>query len=104
ECIERDNGNCQIADGEDSFPPHEVSLSEYGIEVYEVSFQQYLAFLNSEAMGAGSHLAGCFGRRCVDTQEEEPNSYIQFDGENYSVAPLAEALPAVNVTWFGASA
>lgn len=104
ECLERDAGDCQLIFGEDSVPQHTVTLDAYAMEVTEVSFRQYLAFLNAGAMGAGSHRDGCFGFLCVETQDEEANSYIQFDGETYSIAPLAEGLPVVNVTWYGANA
>lgn len=106
ECIERDGGNCQLADGEDSVPPHQVTLNTFWIETTEVTYRQYLAFLNSTSAGMGprSHLASCGGFGCLQTQNEEPNSFVQFDSVNYSVLPSLENRPVALVSWYGARA
>ncbi len=102
ECQERDGGNCELSYGEDAYPQHEVTLDPYLIETTEVTYGQYLAFLNY--LGPRSHLNGCGGFPCLATQNEEPNSFVQFDSVNYSVIPALENRPVSLVTWYGAQA
>lgn len=102
ECIQRDGGACVPSDGEDSIPAHQVTLDPFRIERTEVSNAQYVAFLNS--LGAGSHLNGCGGTKCIDTQRENENSVIVFDSANYSVPEVFSNFPASGVTWYGAQA
>ncbi|MEQ8676687.1 MAG: SUMF1/EgtB/PvdO family nonheme iron enzyme [Aggregatilineales bacterium] len=100
DCIQRDGGACVASDGDDSGPPHSVTLDPFRIERTEVTLAQYVAFLNS--MGAGSHLNGCDGTKCIDTQRENENSVIVFDSANYSVPDIFSNFPASGVTWYGA--
>ena len=103
ECVNDQGGNCQLAFGEDSAPPHAVTVSSFMMERTEVTYAQYLAFLYS--LGVGNHLSGCDGQRCVDTRAENENSNITLtDGRygRYEVSPIIESYPVANVTWFGA--
>lgn len=103
ECTERDGGTCQVEYGEDSVPDHDVTIDSFMMEVTEVSYRQYLAFLNSQ--GPGSHRNGCDGQLCIATQNEQPNvSYISFDSASYEVPNVALDLPVGGVTWYGANA
>jgi formylglycine-generating enzyme required for sulfatase activity len=107
DCIDRDGGACQFSSAEDSFPVHQVVVNAFFIERYEVTFTQYVAFLNK--MGPNSHVNGCGGQPCVAVNGagsgEKPNSYIRFDGLRYVVTtPLYVDRPVNYVTWYGADA
>ncbi|GAB4314006.1 MAG: hypothetical protein Kow00117_06430 [Phototrophicales bacterium] len=102
ECQQRDNAQCQISYGQDSVPEHQVTLDTFQVEQFEVTNEQYVAFLNSR--GPGSHRNGCSGQKCVDTASENENSLITFDSVNYDVSEFAANLPVVGVTWWGAQA
>lgn len=95
-------GRCQVEFGEDSAPPHSVTVSPFQIEVTEVSYEQYLAFIN--ALGPGSHRNGCGGFPCMQTRTDSETSNITFDSANYSVLPGILNHPMTNVTWYGAKA
>jgi formylglycine-generating enzyme required for sulfatase activity len=99
-------GRCTLADGEDSFPPHEVTLSPFQMERTEVSYRQFLAFLNymEEMRGPRFHANGCFGQPCVETNLESQTSSISYDSISYDVLDVIENLPVTEVTWFGARA
>jgi formylglycine-generating enzyme required for sulfatase activity len=102
QCVNEEGGNCQIVFGEDSTPPHSVTISAFQIEQTEVTYRQFLIFLT--ALGAANHLAGCDGQACVITRSEDENSNIVFNGFNYQVAGVIENFPVTNVTWYGAEA
>ncbi|WP_119072353.1 SUMF1/EgtB/PvdO family nonheme iron enzyme [Aggregatilinea lenta] len=101
ECTVYEATNCSAEMVQDSVPAHAVTVDTFDIETTEVSLAQYVAFLNF--MGPGSHTDGCDGQVCAATKNEEPNSYIAFDGTTYSVdPPLFTSYPAIWVTWWGA--
>ncbi len=102
ECVTEQGGNCQIAYGEDSAPVHTVIISPFEIELTEVTYGQYIAFLNW--LGDDVFSAGCDGQLCAQTQGENENSYIRFQDGIYSVDPQVTNLPASGVTWYGANA
>lgn len=96
---------CNILWTQDSTPAHQVTLDPYQIENTEVSTSQYVAFLNW--MGPDSHKTGCLGQPCVNTSVEQPEtSYVNFDGEQYSVKnpQFYSNHPVTQVTWWGAEA
>lgn len=96
---------CDILWTQDSTPAHQVTLDPYQIEVTEVTTTQYVAFLNW--MGPESHKNGCLGQPCVNTSLEQPEtSYINYDGEQYSVKnpQFYSNHPVTQVTWWGAEA
>lgn len=101
ECV-ADGGTCEIAFGEDSFPPHQVTVNAFQIETNEVTYEQYMAFLNS--MGPRSHLNGCDGQLCLATLNETDVSNVTFDSANYRVRPEINQFPVAAVTWYGAKA
>jgi formylglycine-generating enzyme required for sulfatase activity len=72
------------------------------MEIYEVSYAQYLTFMNE--LGPGSHRNGCDGQPCMQTQNESETSNVTFDSANYSVPSVINDFPMVNVTWYGAKA
>jgi formylglycine-generating enzyme required for sulfatase activity len=110
DCQDRDKGaNCNIQFTEDSFPPHAVFVNNFYMERYEVSYQQFVDFLNT--LGPNGHLNKCGGNPCaaikgtLAAQAEDPNSFIKFDGTRYSVAvDFYTNRPVAFVSWFGADA
>ena len=102
DCIERDGGNCLETWAEDSVHQHLVTVSPFQIEGTEVTYEQYLAFLNW--MGPGSHSNGCDGQPCLATRSESETSSVSFDSANYDVPDVINRMPVVEVTWYGAKA
>jgi formylglycine-generating enzyme required for sulfatase activity len=103
ECVNRDGGICQLAYGQDAFPPHRVAVDAFMIEETEVTYSQFVTFLN--VLGPGSHDNGCDGQPCIATQNEQPDlAYISFDSATYEVPSFAVGLPVGGVTWYGANA
>lgn len=87
----------------DSTPTHQVTVDTFQMEVTEVTLQQYVTYLNW--LGPNSHKSGCQGQPCALTTLEEPErSYIDFDGEAYSVRipEFYSNHPVTFVTWWGA--
>ncbi len=97
-----DAGNCTPSMGEDSYPQHAVTVSAFNLETTEITYAQFLTFLNE--MGAGSHRNGCNGQPCMETRNDSETSNVTFDSANYSVPSVISDFPATNVTWYGAQA
>ena len=102
ECTDLWGGLCQLSYVEDSAPARPVELSPFEIERTEVTYEQYIAFLNW--MGPRSHLTGCQGQPCIATRNESDVSNVSFDSQSYDVPDVINALPVVSVTWYGAAA
>lgn len=102
ECVTRDGASCTVEMGEDSVPPHPVTVSTFQIETTEVSNAQFIAFLN--ILGPNSHRRGCLGQPCIVTTSEDENAYVTFDSQNYEVPSVLNGFSVVNVTWYGALA
>jgi formylglycine-generating enzyme required for sulfatase activity len=101
-CVNVQKGNCNLSMGEDSAPPHNVTVNSFEIERTEVSYEQYAAFLN--AMGVGSHQTACSGLPCLKVRSEDKNSNVLFNGQKYTVPAVIAEFPVVGVTWYGADA
>lgn len=105
DCVSRDGGQCDPSYGTDSTPIVRVTLDEYQMEVNEVTFQQYVAFLNWLASQGQSHRTACFGFMCIQTTNENSvNAVITFDSANYSAPQGLLNHPVYGVTWYGAKA
>ncbi|MBI1280464.1 MAG: SUMF1/EgtB/PvdO family nonheme iron enzyme [Anaerolineaceae bacterium] len=108
ECTSLWNSKCDPNDASDSFPPHQVTVSPFYIEEKEVTYDQYLAFLNAESIGMGArnakHKNGCEGQLCIETRTENQNSNIISDSQNYRVNAAISNFPVAGVTWYGAQA
>ena len=107
QCLTRDGGNCQISYGEDSTPQVEVQMSEFQMEQTEVTFGQYVQFLNYLRSQGSNHLTGCGGFICIQTLNErsqESGGVIIFDGANYEVPTTLTEFPVYAVSWYGAKA
>ncbi len=102
ECQDVFGGACEASMAEDSFPPRQVTISDFQIEQTEVTYEQYVAFLNF--LGARQHLNGCQGNACLQTRNESDISNVVFDGQTYDVPDVINNLPVVGVTWYGAQA
>lgn len=102
-CVDVQNGNCTLAMGEDSMPPHEVTLNPFQMEIYEVTNRQFVYFLNS--LGPGGHLGGCEGQLCAITRDQDENATIMQDERGVYVSlTLVDTVPVTSVTWYGAKA
>ncbi len=105
QCRLRDEGNCRPEYGEDSSPTFQVRLDPFQIETTEVTFRQYVAFLNYLRSQGISHLNGCSGFLCIQTVNERPDgAVITFDSQNYNAPPGLTSHPVFGVTWYGAQA
>ncbi len=108
ECTSLWNSKCDPNDASDSFPPHQVTVSPFYIEEKEVTYDQYLSFLNAETIGMGArngkHKNGCEGQLCIETRTENQNSNIISDTQNYRVNAAISNFPVAGVTWYGAQA
>ena len=80
---------------DDESPRHEVYLSSYLIDVFEVTNEKYAEFLNA-------HGNDCGGNECCD--EDNPAIQIQLTSGVWSAIPGYQNFPMVEVSWFGASA
>ncbi|MEM9954019.1 MAG: SUMF1/EgtB/PvdO family nonheme iron enzyme [Chloroflexota bacterium] len=106
ECTARDGGQCTTDLADDSTPQVQVELETFWIEQFEVTFNQYEAFLNYLNSQGVRALNGCQGFVCIQTQNERPVvAVFTFDGANYRIPANYETLrnhPAYGVTWYGA--
>ena len=100
QCISRDGGECQASYAQDSFPAHQVAVDAFLMESTEVSFEQYVAFLNER--GPDTHVNRCAGFPCIQTQNESRDAPIIFDGAAYTIGAGLSQHPVYGVTWFGA--
>jgi formylglycine-generating enzyme required for sulfatase activity len=89
----------------DERPPHQVTLSQFYIDKYEVSVEQYAAFLNR----IGAHLNGCSRMDCAHPRSLAGYTTYLLDqdlGEG-TIQYFAEAgfadYPINHVSWYGAS-
>ncbi len=102
-----EGARCTPAMGEDAFPQHNVTLSAFQMERTEVTYSQFLAFMNYLQQQRGSanvHRNGCFGQPCMLTNLESQTSSVQYDSISYDVLDVIANLPVTEVTWFGARA
>jgi formylglycine-generating enzyme required for sulfatase activity len=104
QCRNRDGGLCEPSMGQDASPEFQVSLDSFQMEITEVTFGQYVAFLNYLRSQGISHLNGCGGFPCIQTANEVATREITFDSQNYNVASTLLNYPVYAVTWYGAQA
>lgn len=100
QCVTRDAGSCEASYAQDSFPAHQVTVDSFLMESTEVTFDQYVAFLN--VRGPDAHINRCAGFPCIQTQNESRDAPIIFDGTTYSIGVGLSQHPVYGVTWYGA--
>lgn len=93
-------GTCEASYAFDSYPAHEVAVDSFLMEITEVTFDQYVAFLN--VRGPDTHINGCAGFPCIQTQNESPDAPVIYDGTNYSIGAGLRQHPMYGVTYYGA--
>lgn len=79
----------------DEKPNHDVTLSAFEIDKYEVTNGQYVEFLNEKGNS-------CYDNECIDI--ESNGAKIEKKGDEWLFKKGYEFHPVVNVTWFGAKA
>lgn len=104
ECAQYGKSCTDMSMVSDSFPTHPVTVDRFEMEIYEVTLNQYITFLNWK--GPNSHKTGCSGQPCAYTDQEREYSNISFNGTTYSVknAEFYADRPTTYVTWWGAEA
>ena len=90
------DGNCPVDDRE--IPYHTVEISEYEIDVTEVTNVQYVEFFN--ASGAGPDGIACTGEECVSVSD--PRLQLEYVNDEWRVKSGKDHHPVVQVTWYGA--
>ena len=100
QCITRDAGACEASYAQDSFPAHQVAVNAFLMETTEVTFEQYVAFLN--VRGPDAHVNRCAGFPCIQTQNESRDAPIIFDGTTYTIGAGLSQHPVYGLTWYGA--
>ena len=80
----------------DVSPMHTVYLSAYYIDVYEVTSDQYAAFLNLQGDN------DCGGSQCMDVDHGESN--IIYQGDQYIARSGYSDHPVNAMSWYGANA
>jgi len=110
DCVKRDGGTCVEAYGADSSPQFQVQLASYKMEDSEVTFKQYIAFLNTLRSQGKTHKDACpspngASNLCIQTANENPtDAVVTYDSINYNVSPGLLPYPVYGVTWAGAQA
>ncbi len=104
DCTTRDKAHCTLDMTQDSLPEHDVILDSYQIEKFTVTYEQFVAFLNSLSI---SYKTACGGSACVALQDNGnfKGSYIKQEGVQYKLTTEIERNnPVAFVTWYGADA
>jgi sulfatase modifying factor 1 len=82
----------------DERPVYTVTVSDFKLSETEVTFAQYVEFLN--AVGPSNSDRG----KWVKTNDEDATSHIYYSGGKYYADPGWGDHPVVNVAWYGAGA
>jgi len=85
----------------DEQPEHWVVLDDFYIGKYEVTNQQFCAFLNALNVPPD----GVYnGKTYIDMTQYDGKRFILYDGNSFKVKVNKENYPVVAVTWYGAEA
>lgn len=88
-----------------AMPAHSVYLDAFYIDRYEVTYTEYVNFLNT----LGGNELSCNGFNCARVRRPDASSsfadiHILVEDGRYSPEPGYEKLPADHVSWYGATA
>ena len=105
---------CHAETGEtcetEELPVHNVYVSPFYMDVYEVTNQQYCAYLNSAykqgliEVNSGVVYKACDTEPYCRTTASSSYAWITWDGSTFGITAGAEDHPTVMVTWYGAVA
>jgi formylglycine-generating enzyme required for sulfatase activity len=105
DCVKRDRWDCTGLYSEDATPPVEVTVDTFRMEKTEVTFGQYVVFLNYLRSQGKDHLTGCHGFACIQTSNDDSsNGVISYINDTYAAPPNSVHHPVFAVTWYGAAA
>jgi len=93
-------GECKREWFDDEKPQHKVFLNAFWVDSTEVTNAQYATFLNS----IGGHKGKCDGQDCIDTKDEDSDSYIFYQEGQYILESGYQNHPITEVGWHGAKA
>jgi sulfatase modifying factor 1 len=95
----------------DELPPHSVYVDPFYMDIYEVTNEQYCAYLNwaygqglIEVDGLGKVYKADDTELYCDTYASDDDSRIHWDGATFTVTAGKEDHPMVQVSWYGAAA
>lgn len=95
----------------DELPLHEVYISAFSMDKFEVSNKEYCIFLNSayrlgqiEVISGVVWMKGDNGKTYCDTTVSASSSGITWSGSFFGVVAGKANHPMVSVTWYGAAA
>jgi formylglycine-generating enzyme required for sulfatase activity len=84
----------------DESPLREIFISDFTLDIYEITNAQYSQFLNESGI---DHALGCGDNKpCINTDDEDFESHITYDGNSYAVERGYDDHPMLEVTWYGA--
>ncbi|MFH1109945.1 MAG: formylglycine-generating enzyme family protein [Planctomycetota bacterium] len=96
--------------GTDERPVHAVNVGSFYMDIYEVTNQEYVKYLNSafsqgliEVRSGVAYAPGDTDAYC-DTTTSSSGSRITWNGSAFGVTPGKEEHPMVMVSWYGAAA
>ncbi|MCP4697710.1 MAG: SUMF1/EgtB/PvdO family nonheme iron enzyme [Gammaproteobacteria bacterium] len=91
-------GNIQGGGQSNELPVHEVTVSDFAMGRYEVTYAEFTLFLNSV------NQRGPDGRPWFYTKDENSSSRITGQTGNFTVESGYENYPMEGISWFGATA
>lgn len=89
---------------EDETPPHEVRLDAFYMDVYEVTNQQFAAFLNSENESTEERMSWVVTRDDIGIEERLWPTEISREDDLFVAEKGFERFPVLSVSWYGAEA
>ncbi len=84
---------------------HEVTLSAFLMSKYEITNEQYAAFLNAKSIGSdGLYAAGAYPMQSVIYASSDSHDWgLHYSGSEWVPAAGYETSPVINVSWYGAA-
>ena len=84
---------------------YEVTLSAFRMSKYEITNEQYAAFLNAKSIGSnGLYAAGVYPtQKLIYASSGSSDWGLHYSGSQWIPAVGYETSPVINVTWYGAA-